>query len=171
MYSGVRQIAVHTVDLGQIPAAADRTYIHFQFLMATVVAVSQRQIDTLVEAHIHGSVDQCLDGFGIVINGIFYILDLTAVAQIPETVLQILFLDRRNILCHMAMEAVADIFSVGYTLDNTVFFTELLDLKTAQILRWGSVDGIQIAVLFLVLGDLLVDMLQNFYRKCTVFHQ
>lgn len=71
----------------------------------------------------------------------------------------------------MAMEAVADIFSVGYTLDNTVFFTELLDLKTAQILRWGSVDGIQIAVLFLVLGDLLVDMLQNFYRKCTVFHQ
>lgn len=92
MYSGVRQIAVHTVDLGQIPAAADRTYIHFQFLMATVVAVSQRQIYTLVEAHIHGSVDQCLDGFGIVINGIFYILDLTAVAQIPETVLQILFL-------------------------------------------------------------------------------
>ena len=71
----------------------------------------------------------------------------------------------------MAMEAVADIFSVGYTLDNTVFFTELLDLKTAQILRRGSVDGIQIAVLFLVLGNFLVDMLQNFYRKCTVFHQ
>ena len=67
--------------------------------------------------------------------------------------------------------ARGNIFSVGYTLDNTVFFTELLDLKTAQILRWGSVDGIQIAVLFLVLGDLLVDMLQNFYRKCTVFHQ
>ena len=50
----------------------------------------------------------------------------------------------------MAMEAVADIFSVGYALNNTVLFTELLPLQTSQILCGSSVDGVQVAVLFLI---------------------
>ena len=118
--------------------------------MSAVIAICQRQINAFIEAHVHSSVDQCLDCLGIIINRIFYILDLAAVAQIPETVLQILFLNRGNILCHMAVEAVADIFSVGYALNNTILFTELLYLQTAQILCGSSVDGVQVAVLFLI---------------------
>ena len=41
VYSGVRQIAVHTVDLGQILAAAFRTHIHLQLLVSAVITVGQ----------------------------------------------------------------------------------------------------------------------------------
>ena len=115
--------------------------------------------------------DQCLDCLGIIINRIFYILDLAAVAQIPETVLQILFLNRGNILCHMAVEAVADIFSVGYALNNTILFTELLYLQAAKVLCRCCIDGIEIAVFFFKLIDLLIDMLQYFHSKGPILYQ
>ena len=41
-------------------------------------------------------------------------LNLTAIAQVPEPALQILLLDRRKILGHMAMEAVGDIRTIGH---------------------------------------------------------
>lgn len=50
MYARVRQIPIHTVDLGQILAAALRTYIHLQLLMTTVITVCQGQINALVKA-------------------------------------------------------------------------------------------------------------------------
>lgn len=71
-------------------AAADRTHIHLQFLMAAVVTVSQRQIYSLIKAHLHRPAHQSTDGFFIVADGVFHILDLSSVAQFPETVLQIL---------------------------------------------------------------------------------
>ena len=139
--------------------------------MSTIVTVCQRQIYAFIEAHIHSSVDQCLDCLGIIINRIFYILNLAAVAQIPETVLQILFLNGGNILCHMTVEAVADIFSIGYALNNTVLFTELLYLQTTQILCRSSVDSVQVAVLFLVFRNLLIDMLQYFHSEGSILYQ
>ena len=71
----------------------------------------------------------------------------------------------------MAVEAVADIFSVGNALNNTVLFTELLYLQTAQILCGSSVDGVQVAVLFLVFRNFLIDMLQYFHSESPILYQ
>ncbi len=49
------------------------------------------------------------------------------------------------------------------------FSAELLDLQAAQALGRCTVDRIQIAVLVLELFDLIVDILQCFERKRTVF--
>ena len=44
MDTAVGKISVHTIDLCQICRSAYRTYIHLQFLMATVITVSQRKV-------------------------------------------------------------------------------------------------------------------------------
>ena len=64
----------------------------------------------------------------IIIDRVFYILDLAAVAQIPETSLQILLLDRGDILGHMAVEAVGNVGAVGNMLNHAVFLAELRNL-------------------------------------------
>lgn len=39
--TGVGQVAIHTIDLGEVTAAAYRADIHLQFLMSAIVTVSQ----------------------------------------------------------------------------------------------------------------------------------
>ena len=80
MYSGIGQIAVHTVNLGQVAAAALGADVHFELLVSTIVAVSQGEVYTLIKALIHGSADQGFDCLQVIVNGIFHILDLAAVA-------------------------------------------------------------------------------------------
>ena len=104
----------------------------------------------------------------VVVNRVLDILDLAAVAQIPETPLKILLLNRCQVLGNVAVEAVGDIRTIGNTLDDAVFLAELLDLQTAQTLCRCTVDSIQIAVLILELFDLIVDILQCFEGKLTV---
>ena len=41
MHSGIGQISIHPVDLGQILAAAFRTHIHLQLLVSAVITVGQ----------------------------------------------------------------------------------------------------------------------------------
>ena len=41
MHSGIGQISIHPVDLGQILAAAFRTHIHLQLLVSAVISVGQ----------------------------------------------------------------------------------------------------------------------------------
>ena len=106
MDSGIGKIPIHPFDLGQIFTSAYRTDIHFQLLMTTIVTISQRKIDSFIKAHIHCPADQGLDRFRIVINGIFYILDLSSVGKLPETIFQILLFNGGDILGHMAMKAV-----------------------------------------------------------------
>ena len=171
LYSRITQVTVHTVNLCQVAAAADRTHIHLQFLMAAVVTVSQRQIYSLIKAHLHRPAHQSTDGFFIVADGVFHILDLSSVAQFPETVLQILLFNRRNVLCHMTMEAVAHILPVRHIFNDAVLFTELLYLKAAEIFRRSRINGIQIAILFLKFLNLFIDMLQNLQRKLSIFYQ
>ena len=89
MDSGIGKIPIHPFDLGQIFTSAYRTNIHFQLLMTTIVTISQRKIDSLIKAHIHCPADQGLDRFGIVINGIFHILDLSTIRIFPKTIFQI----------------------------------------------------------------------------------
>ena len=71
----------------------------------------------------------------------------------------------------MAMEAVANIFLVGNSLYNSVFGTELFDLKATQILRRRTIDCIQIAILFFIFLHLFVDMLQYFQCKSAILYQ
>ena len=66
------------------------------------------------------------------------------------------------------METVAHIRAVGYIFHNTVFLTELLDLKTTQALCRCSVNGIENTVLFLILVDLLVNVSHNLQSKLAV---
>ena len=139
--------------------------------MAAVVTVSQRQIYSLIKAHLHRPAHQSTDGFFIVADGVFHILDLSSVAQFPETVLQILLFNRRNVLCHMTMEAVAHILPVRHIFNDAVLFTELLYLKAAEIFRRSRINGIQIAILFLKFLNLFIDMLQNLQRKLSIFYQ
>lgn len=135
MYAGIRQISVHTVDFRQIPAPAFRADIHLQFLMPAVLAISQGQVHALIKTHIHGTPDQRFDCIQIVINRIFHILYLSAVGKLPETVLQILLLNRGNILRHMAVETVGHIIPVRNPFHNAVHSPELLYLQAAQVLH------------------------------------
>ena len=139
MYTGVRKVSVHPVNLGQIAASTLRTYIHLQLLMSAIVTICQRQVDTLIEAHVHCPPDQGLNSFYVIINGVLHILNLTTIAKIPESVLQILLLDGGNILRHMTVEAVAHVLPVRHALYNTIFFSELLYLQPAQILCGGTI--------------------------------
>ncbi len=126
--------------------------------MTAVIAISQRQVDSLIEPHLHSTADQRLDGVDVIIYRIFHILDLTSIGQFPETVFQILLLDGRDILRHMAVKAVGHILSVRHPLDDTVLGPELFHLQAAEILRRRAVDRIQITVRFLILRYLLVNM-------------
>ena len=169
MHAAVGQISIHTVDLREVLGTAVRANIHLQFLMTAVIAVGQRKVDSFVVAQIHRTADQALDRLYVVIDRITYILDLASVAQFPETTFQILFFDRCNIFGYMAVEAVADVWTVGYILHDAVFLAELLDLKSAQALCRCAVDRIQPAVFFFEFRNFLVDIFQYFQSKLTVF--
>ena len=52
----------------------------------------------------------------VVVNRVLDILDLAAVAQIPETPLKILLLNRCQVLGNVAVEAVGDLRTIGNTL-------------------------------------------------------
>ncbi len=171
MHPGIGQIAVHAVYLGQVPAAALGTDVHLQLLVPAVVAVGQRQVHALIEAQIHGPANQRPDCFNVIIYGIFHILNLPAVAQIPEPVLQILLSDGGNVLGHMAVEAVAHILPVGNALHDAVFVAELLHLQAAQVLCRRAVDGVQVAVRLLEFIDPLVDIFQHLDGEFSVLHQ
>ena len=126
MHTAVGKISDHTVDLRQVSGTADRTHIHLQLLVTTIITVYERKVHALILPQIHCSTDQCTDGCFIVADRITYILNLTAVAQLPETSLQILFFNRGDIFGYVAVEAVAYILSVRYIFNNAVFFTDLL---------------------------------------------
>ena len=165
MDTAVGKISVHTVDLGQVSGTADRAYIHLQFLMTTIVTVCKRKVHSLIISQIHGSADQCTDSFLIVADRITYILNLTSIAEFPETSLQILFLDRSYILCYMAVEAVAHIWSVRNALNDSIHLTELLYLQATKTLCRCSVDRIKITIFLLVLIYLVIDIFQNLQSK------
>ena len=132
MHTGIGQIAVHAVYFGQIAAATLRADIHFQFLMAAVIAVCQRKVDPFIETHFHGSAYEDADGIQIIIDGIFYILDLAAVGQIPEAFFQILFFDGGDVFCNVAVETVRNIRSVGNVFHHAEFLAELCYLQAAE---------------------------------------
>ena len=77
--TGVREIAVHPVDLCQIAASALGAGIHFQFLMAAVVAIGQGKINAFIEAHLHGAANQRADCIFVVTDRIADVLNLAAV--------------------------------------------------------------------------------------------
>ena len=137
--------------------------------MAAVIAVSKRKVHTFIISQIHRTADQRLDRAFVVAHRIADILDLSSIAQFPESSFQILFLDRGQVFRHMAVEAVAHIRTVGYVADNSVFFAELFHLKSAQGLCRSSVDCVQNAVFFFILVDLFVDIFQGIQRKLSVF--
>ena len=137
--------------------------------MSAIVAVGQRQIHTLIITQIHRPTDQCFYSMYIVGNRISDILDLTTVAQFPESSFQILFLDRSNILSYVAVETVAHIRTVGYPAHDTVHLAELLYLQTAKALSRCSVNCIQDLILFFVYINLIIDITKHFQCKFSVF--
>ena len=139
--------------------------------MAAVITIRQGQVYTLIESHLHRSAHQRFDRFFIVIDRIFYILDLTAVGKLPETVFQILLLDRGDILANVAVETIAHILSVGNIFNDSIFLSELLYLQTAKVLCRCRIDRIQISIRLLKLIDSVVDVLQYFQSKLTVFYK
>ena len=56
--------------------------------MTAVVAVCEREIDALIESLLHCTAHERADGLAVIADGILDILDLAAVAQIPETPLK-----------------------------------------------------------------------------------
>ena len=68
----------------------------------------------------------------------------------------------------MTVEAVAYIRSVGNIFNDSVFFTELLNLKTAKTLCRCYVDRIEISILFYVSENGFINMFQNLQGKLTV---
>ena len=168
MHTAVRQVSIHTVNLCQVLGAAYRAYIHFQFFVTTVIAVSQGKVYTLIISQRHRSADQGTDCFTVIVDRVSYILDLTAITKFPETSLQILFLDRSHVLCYMTVETVAYIRTVGNAFYDTIFLTELLHLKSAKTLCRCSVNCIKVTVLLFKLIDFLIDIFQNFQSKLAI---
>jgi len=136
--------------------------------MSAVVAVCKRKIHSLIISKSHCSSDKGTDRLSVIADWITHILDFSSVAKLPETSLQILFFNRSHVLCHMAVEAVAYIRTVGDALHNAVHLAELLYLKTAEALCRCSVNRVKIAVLFLKLVDFIVDIAKNLQRKLSV---
>ena len=119
--------------------SAYRADVHFQFFVPAVITVGKRKVYSLIESHFHGAPYQYTDGFHIIIQGVPYILDLSAIEQIPKYGFAVLLFNRCNFFGYMAVKAVADIGSVRYARDNPIFLPELLNLKTAETLYSGSV--------------------------------
>ena len=148
MHAGIGKIAVHAVNLRQICAAAFRADIHFQLLIATVVAVGEREVDALIKPHLHGAADERADGFFVVADRIADILNLAAVGEIPEAGFAVLLLNRRDVLGYMAVEGIGYIRTVRHVFNDAVQVAELLNLQAAETFGGRSVNGIEIAVFF-----------------------
>ena len=130
MDTAVGKISVHTVNLCQILGTADRTHVHFKFLMSAVITVSKGKIYSLIISQRHGSADQSTYCFTIIIDRITYILNLTAIAELPETSLQILLFNRSYIFSHMTVETVAYIRTIRNPFHNAIHLTELFHLQS-----------------------------------------
>ena len=136
--------------------------------MSAVVTVCKREVDALVESHVHCAPYKRLYRVHVIVNRVFYILNFAAVHKVPEPLFKVLFLNRRDVLGNMTVKAVAYIFAVGDILDNSVFCAELLYLKSAKALRGRAVERIEPAVRLLELADLFVDVFHNLNRKLSV---
>ena len=139
--------------------------------MSAVVTICKRKIHALIKAHIHRTANQSFDRLDIVVDRIFYILDLAAIGQIPESFLQILFLNRSDILRHMAVEGIRHILSVGNALDNAVLIAELFHLQSAKVLCRSTINCVKVAVLLLELIHTLIDIFHYLQGKLTVLNQ
>ena len=168
MDAAVGEIAVHTVDFGQVFGTAYGADIHFKFFVSAVIAIGQGEIDSFVIAQGHGAADEGSDSLFIVIDGITDVLDLTSVAQFPEAALQILFFNRGDFFGYMAVEAVADIRTIRNAFNNSIHFTELFYLKSAEALCRSSIDCIEISILFLKFIYFFVNIFQNFQCKLAI---
>src|SRR5699024_3014286 len=164
----VGQISVHTFDLSQIPGYAYRTHIHFQFLVPTVVTVGKGKVYSFIVPQFHSTPYQSPDSINVITDGITHILYLSSVAQFPESSLTVLFFNGRDIFCDMAMETVAHVWTVRHAFHNAVHLPELLYLPSAQTFCRSAVNGIQIAVLFLILLHFSVDILESLQSKLSV---
>src|SRR5699024_8669479 len=102
----------------------------------------KRKIYSLIESHFHGTPYQYTYGFHIIIQWVPYILDLSAIKQIPKCSFSVLLFNRRDLFSYMAVKAVADIGSVRYARDNPIFLPELLNLKAAETLCRCAIDRI-----------------------------
>ena len=136
--------------------------------MSAVIAIGQGEINSFVITQGHGAADEGSDSFFIVINGITDVLDLTSVAQFPEAAFQILFFDWGDFFGYMTVEAVADIRTIRNAFDNSIHFTELFYLKSAETLCGSSIDCIEISILFLKFIYFFIDIFQNFQCKLTI---
>ena len=116
-----------------------------------------------IKAHIHSPADQRLDGLHIVVDGIFHILDLTAVAKIPETILHILLLNGSDVLRHMTVEVLKSATaSFGITALNELqelyngkslvedgrFALEVMEYINAKVNEFKEADGYLYAISF-----------------------
>ena len=128
VYSCVSQISVHSVNLCNIFAAGFWTYIHIQLLMSAILTIRQCQVYSFIKSHLHCPADQRFDCLFVVGYRIAAVLNFTAIEQIPESLLIILFLYWRDVFCNMAMETIAHILAIRHTWDNPIFLPELLDL-------------------------------------------
>ena len=71
----------------------------------------------------------------------------------------------------MAVETVAHIRAVRNVADDAVLFAELLYLQAAQGFCRCAVDRIEDAVLFLKLGNLVVDIFQRVKCELSVLNK
>ena len=168
MDAAVGEVAVHAVDFGEVFGTAYRADIHFKFFVSAVIAIGQGEIDSFVIAQGHGAADEGSDSFFIVIDGITNVLDLTSVAQFPEAAFQILFFDWGDFFGYMAVEAVADIRTIRNSFDDSIHFTELFYLKSAETLCRSSIDCIEISILFLKFIYFFINIFQNFQCKLAI---
>lgn len=118
--SGIREITVHSFYFCKIGTSTLRTYIHIQLFVTAVITIRQRQIDALIVPFCHSTSHKRFDRIHIVTDRIFYILDFSAVAQVPETSFQVLFFNRCDLFCYMTVKTVADIFSVRYIFNDSI---------------------------------------------------
>lgn len=86
MDTAVGKIAVHTVNLRQVLGTADRADIHVEFLVAAVIAVSQGQVDALVVAELHCTLDQRLDRAFVIADRIAHVLGFFRRCRAPRNV-------------------------------------------------------------------------------------
>lgn len=133
--------------------------------MSAVVAVGKGEVHALIEAHAHSAAHKGDNSLPVVVYGVADILYLSAVEKIPEALFLVLFLNGGDILGNMAVEAVADIFSVGNIFDDAVYLAELLYLQATEVLSGGAVDCVEVLVLLLEIENALVDVFHDLQRE------
>ena len=142
-------------------------------LVSTILTIRLLYVDSEIISQSHGSPYALFDIRLIHARHKTAILNMTAASYMEISKFGVLLFIRGNVFSNVHMERVCKISSIGNFMDHSIFFHELLALRSAKRLSWSSIKGSDITqsallILNFSLIDIIADMLQNLISKRMV---